>query len=294
MIAEVNKPLVTIITPVYNCAKFVNESINSVLLQDYKGIRYHVIDDGSTDKPQYIKGSYVLHRHERNLGEQYTVNQGLAMVTGEYVMIVNADDPLLSGAVSHLVGFMEANPNVLCGYPDYNVIGEDSKVRWRVTSREYDFTWMVQHHTWLPSVGSIFRSDVIKLIGYRDTSFRWLADADYWLRVGLAGRMAHIPLTLACWRKRNGQASSNRDQLRAREHIRVMQKFYSTPKLPSELIKVKPEAICWSYLVAAAVTSSNLDIINYAIKAVWHYPWLLVDIKFWDLFLKRAYFILRR
>ena len=298
-----NKPLVTIITPVYNCAEFVGETVKGVFRQDYPNINYIVIDDASTDSPAFplgypethsFEGHVKIISHEANQGEQCTVNEGLKLVKGKYFMIVNADDPLLPGAVSKLVAFMEANPDVLCGYPNYNVIGEDGKVRWRVTSREYDFRWMVRHHTWIPSVGSIFRSDVIEEIGYRDTSFRWLGDADYWLQVGLIGKMAHIPETLACWRKRNGQASSSRDQLRAREHIRVIQKFYSARFLPDKLLNIRNEAICWSYLVAAAVTSSNLEVLQYAAEAVIAYPRLLVDIKFWDLFLKRAYFILRR
>jgi len=290
------KPLVTIITPVYNCAEFINETIDSVVNQDYPDLHHLVIDDASTDYPRYprVTSKLSIIRNPVNLGEQKTVNQALQFADSKYFMLVNADDPLLPGAVSKLVEFMEANPDVLCAYPDWRVIDENGVTKWHVTSREYDFTWMVRHHTWLPSVGSIFHSNVIKMVGYRDPSFRWLGDADYWLQVGLAGKMAHIPQTLACWRKRDGQASSDKCSLRAKEHIKVMQKFYSIPDLPQELIKVKAEAICWSYLVAAAVTSKKLEVLKYVIKAVIAYPRLLVDIKFWDLFIKRAYFILRR
>jgi len=240
-----NKPLVTIITPVYNCGAFIDETIKSVLSQDYENIEYYVIDDCSTDNPIFrdIRGLHLIN-HAVNQGEQRTVNEGLKLVKGKYFMIVNADDPLLPGAVSSLVEFMEANPDVLCAYPDYNVIGENGEFRRHVISKEYDFTWMVRHHTWLPSVGSIFRSSLIKDIGYRDTSFRWLGDADYWLRVGLAGKMAHVPMTLACWRHRDGQASSQKSNERALEHIRVMQKFFAAPDLPQNLLDAKAEATC--------------------------------------------------
>ena len=135
-----NKPLVTIITPVYNCAEFVEETILSVVCQDYRNLEYIVIDDASTDGFDIEgDGDFTVICHKANQGEQRTVNEGLKLVRGKYFMIVNADDPLLLGAVSKLVSFMELNPTVLCGYPDYNVIGEGSKVRWRVISRH--LTW---------------------------------------------------------------------------------------------------------------------------------------------------------
>ena len=291
------KPLVTIITPVYNCAAFVFETIHSVLNQSYKNIEYIVIDDYSIDDPKceiWLRGKGNFIFHIANQGEQKTVNEGLHLVKGKYFMIVNADDPLLPYAISHLVEYMEDNPDVVCAYPDYNVIGEDSKIRWRTISRDYDFTWMVKHHTWLPSVGSIFRSNLLTIIGYRDTSFTWLGDADFWLRVGLAGRMAHVTETLATWRKHDGQATDIKSGNRAKEHIRVMQKFYTTPNLSQELLAVKDEAICWSYLVASVVTDSKWDTVKYGCRAIWSYPHLVADLEFWDTMVKKLWFLLRR
>ena len=289
------KPLVSVITPVYNCAKYICETIRSVVFQNYENLEYIVIDDASTDGFD-IEGDeeFIVIKHSINQGEQRTVNDGLKLVKGKYFMIVNADDPLLPGAVSSLVEFMEANPDVLCAYPDYNVIGEDSKIRYRTISRDYDFKWMVRHHTWLPSVGSIFRSSLIKDIGYRDTSFTWLGDADYWLRVGLAGRMAHVRGTLATWRKHATQATNIKSRKRAMEHIRCMEKFYSTPGLPQELIAVKNEAICWSLLVASVVTDSRIDTIQYIGMAVFTYPKLIISLEFWDILTKKVWYLLRR
>ena len=288
--------LVTVITPVYNCNPYVDDTINSVMNQEGGNPYYIIIDDASTDGFDLVSDQFVeVIRHKENKGEQISVNEGLALVKTKYFMIVNADDPLLPGEISKLVAFMEDNPDVLCAYPDYDVIGEDGRWRTHVTSREYDFKWMVQHHTWIPSVGSIFRSTLIETVGCRDTSLRWLGDADYWLRGGLAGPMARVPLTLACWRKRGGQASSSKSQLRAEEHIEVIHKLFTRAKLPTtHLLKVEAQAFCWAHLVAATVTNSRLKALQYGLKALLYYPLLVVDIKFWDIFFKRAYFILRR
>jgi len=229
-----------------------------------------------------------------NIGEQKIVNEGLSMVTGKYFMIVNADDPLLLGAVTRLVDFMEANPSILCAYPDWDSINEDGALRTHIKSREYDFIYMVRHHTCLPSVGSIFRSSVIRDIGYCDTSFYWLGDFDFWLRLGLAGPMAHVPATLATWRHRDSQASRDKSDRRAQEHIRIMQKFYFMPDIIANLLKVKREAVCWSYLVAAAVTDSKLKMVYYILKGFLGYPAIVFSFEFWDALVRRAYYILRR
>jgi len=290
----VKQPLVTVITPTYNCAPFIEETIESVLSQDYENIEYYVSDDGSIDNTWELLSEYDdrlnLERH-LNIGEQRTFNRLVSKVKGKYFMFVNADDPLLPGAISALVDFMEKHPDTVCAYPDWNSINEDSLFRAYIKSREYDFKYMVRHHTCLPSVGSIFRS---RFISYRDVSFKWLGDFDFWLRLGLAGNMARVPITLATWRHRKGQASEGKNDERAVEHIRIMQKFYSLPDITPELLALKREAICWSYLVAAGVSKNKWRLINYIYRGLRSYPWVLFKLEFYDAVLKRIYYILRR
>lgn len=292
------KPMVSVITPVYNAARYINETVESVIGQEYDGeIQHIIIDDGSTDNPEYRykdMDEVEIYRHSQNYGEHVSVNHGMRMVEGKYFMIVNADDPLLPSAIDKLVEFMEAHPEVLCAYPDYDVIDSDGKVCWHVNSREYDFSWMVRYHTWLPSVGSIFRSSVIKDVGLRVAKYRWLGDAEYWLRVGLAGPMAHVPYTLACWRNHAGQLSRDKHVERARDHIRLMRNFYRRGDLPVEIWRARYQAMCWAYLVAAAVSGDKRIMAKYAKEALSYYPFLVLDIKFWKQFIRRAWFILRR
>jgi len=294
-----NKPLVTIITPAYNCEKYIAQTIDSVLDQDYEEIEYIVLDDGSTDCILDILAGYEFGDTRfkafwhLNMGEQRTVNKALAMVNGKYFMIVNSDDPLLPGVVSKLVNFMEQNPHIVCAYPDWESINEDSSHRAFIKSRDYDFKYMVKHHTCLPSVGSMIRSSVLKTVK-RDESYRWLGDFVFWFKVGLAGPMAHFPETLASWRHRDGQASGDKSDKRAQEHIRIMREFYSRSDIPPEILKVKREAICWSYIVATAVTDSKFKMLCYIAKGFLSHPLIMFSIEFWDALIRRAYYILRR
>jgi len=293
-----DKPLVTIITPVYNCEKYITETVKSVLSQDYPNLEYYIADDGSSDKsPDILMDLQETDNRIRvlcksNEGEQKTVNLLLRFVTGKYFFIVNADDPLLPGCVSTMVDYMESNPDVLCAYPDWDMVDESGDLKMHMKVRDYDFEWMVSHHTWLPSVGSIFRASVIQSVGYRDVSFKWLGDGDYWLRIGLAGKMAHVPQTLATWRYRDGQASGAKSSDRAKEHIRVIDKFYRMPN--NYLWCCKDEAICWSYLVAASVTDSRKEVLSYLWEAFKSYPGLVTSLQFWDILRTRVQYVLRR
>lgn len=292
------QPLVTILTPTYNCAKYLPETIDSILSQDYKPIEYIVLDDGSTDgtfdllETRY-QGKLRVIRHP-NMGEHRTVNEGLKQVRGRYFMIVNADDPLLLGAVRELVKVMESHPEVLCAYPDWACLKEDDLVKSVISTREYDFNYMVRHHTCLPSVGSMFRSNVIQKVGLRDTYWHWLGDFDYWLRVGLAGPMLRVPQTLACWRNRPDQASQDRDDRRAYEHATIMHKLFDYDNVPQDIQDAKQEALCWGYLVAACVCSNKRTTAHYIWQAVKVYPQLLWSFEFYDTVFKRIRHYLRR
>jgi len=286
-----NNPLVTIITPAYNCENYIEQTIDSVLYNGYENIEYLILDDCSTDSTwgliTDIYKNNVEHwekfgfsRHQVNAGEQKTVNEALNFTSGKYFMIVNADDPLLPGAISKLVEFMESHPDILCAYPDWESINEDGSHRAYITSRDYDFKYMINHHTCLPSVGSMFRSSVLKTIR-RDESYRWLGDFDFWLKVGFVGLMAHVPETLATWRLREGQASGDKSDKRAQEHIRIADGWGN-------------EARCWSYLVAAVVTDSKTKAMLYIATAFSYRPLILLSIEFWDIVRKRALYYLRR
>lgn len=291
-------PLVTIITPTYNCEKFIKETVESVLRQDYDNIQYIVLDDGSTDNTAQILFPYLGKRnfnycYHPNMGEQKTVNRGLDMVEGKYFMIVNSDDPLLPKAVSTLVDFMEAHPNLIAAYPDWNSVNEDGSFKAHVSNGDYDLSRMVRYHKVLPSVGTIVSRVAIELGVYRDSQFKYIGDFDYWMRVALHGEMARVPLALATWRSSSSQLSNQKGERMAREHVTLVNKFYALPNIPDDVIKVKREAYCWAYLVAAFL-SMGKQRYAYMLDAIKVYPEELFKIDTYSALAKHAYYILRR
>lgn len=297
-------PIVTVITPTYNCEKYIAETVKSVLDQNYDNLHYLIIDDGSTDSTREVLKPFddrLIYIYQTNQGEAGAVNNGLRRVMGKYFMVVNADDPLLPNAINTLVDFMESHADVLCAYPCWNSIDENGNTRAHFDNGEYDFSYMVRHCVCQPSVGSIFRSTVIKLVGLRDPQFKLHSDFDYWLRIGLAGKMARVPKTLATFRIRNGQQSLTKSDARAQEFINTIRKFFSSrgvvydPYLMTyQVWHLRCESFCWSYLIAASLTDSKSKSLNYLGQAVKSYPNILINPECWDHLFKRVYEIIRR
>jgi glycosyltransferase involved in cell wall biosynthesis len=246
---------VSIITPAYNRAAYLDETIQSVLDQDYAHIEYIVLDDGSTDNTGEVlnkyKGRLISETHS-NMGETQTVNKGLRMVKGEIIAVVNSDDPLLPRAVSTAAAFMETHPEILVAYPDWNKIGPDSEVIEHVEVPEYDYLDMLRRHHCVVGPGAFIRRKAFEEAGVRDPEFTYVADFEYWLRLGLHGPFARIPNTLATFRVHPVSASvSHKGAVMAQEHILLMKKFYSFPALPQEILRIRSEAFSSAHYVAA-------------------------------------------
>lgn len=245
----------SIVTPAYNRASYLDETIQSVLGQDYPRIEYIVLDDGSTDGTREILQKYagrIIWESHPNMGETRTVNKGFSMTHGDIVAVVNSDDPLLPSAVSTATAFMESNPDILVAYPDWDYIGPNSEVICRMQVREFDYLFMLRCHHCSPGPGAFIRRRALDLVGMRDPEFRYVADFDFWLRLGLYGEFARIPKTLATFRTHPGSTTASaKGEEMAHEHIRLLEKFYSCADLPPEVLRVRAEAYSWAYATAA-------------------------------------------
>jgi len=253
-------PLVSIITPVYNRAPLVDKTIKSVLRQDYQNIEYIILDDGSTDggweiiqkikKNNRSKKKVIIKSHP-NMGEARTVNKGFKIAKGEYIGIVNSDDPLLPGAIKEIVKFFLGHPQIIVAYPDWNMIDDKGRLIRKVITQKYDFVEMVRTFYCVPGPGTFFRRKVVDKLKGRDEKFRYVADYDFWLRAGFLGPFGRIPKTLATFRVHQDSASVSHRGLRmAKENIELIRKIYNLPHLPKNILAIRKEAFSNAYLVA--------------------------------------------
>lgn len=221
----------SVVIPVYNGDVFIGTTIDSVLLYSSSfNVECVVIDDGSNDRTSEILASYKgrirVHR-QVNAGESAAVNKGLQLALGNYVVVVSADDPVLTPQLFEGVAqFFEDNPHVVAWYPDWNVIDENGDVLSRKILPGYKFKDLFSLNKVLPGPGTWIRRDAALAIGGRRTKWKYVGDYDFWLRLSQFGNLEHRPGILAQWRSHAGSTSiSERGPHMARERIQVIEDF---------------------------------------------------------------------
>lgn len=270
-------PLVSVITTVYNREPLIEEIILSVLGQNYSNLEYLVLDDGSKDQSLKVINKYKnrlkVYSHQ-NIGESKTVNIGFQLAKGEFIMVVNSDDPLYPGAISESVKFMQKHKDITVAYPDWDYIDENGKFLSHVKVPEYDYQYMVGCHKCFVGPGTLFRRQALALVGGRDPNFRYVGDFDFWLRLGLKVKFARIPKTLAKFRIHRHSASHSEQGMKmAAEDIKLINKLYSLPNLPKKIRKIKKQAYAWAHFHAAQVSGKNTKLALYHFfKSVFYCP----------------------
>jgi glycosyltransferase involved in cell wall biosynthesis len=254
------QPLVTIITPVYNGEKYIRETIESVLSQDYPNLEYLILDDGSSDNTPNILAEYskrIIHYSHSNIGETRTVNKGFSLAKGDLIIIVNSDDFLLPGAIRAGVDVLRDHPEAVVAYPNWVYIDADSRPFCEMKVPDYDYVYMVKRHHCLVQSGALIRRSGLEMCGFRDEQFKYVGDFELWLRLGLYGTFIHIPVTYGTFRVHSDSTSVKFKSLMAQEDIRLITKYYSIPNLPPEIQVVKREAFSRAFFHAAQNCEPN-------------------------------------
>ena len=237
-------PLLSIITPVFNGEKFLEETINSVLNAkiDYAH-EYIVIDDGSSDSTlEIIKryGDRISSFTHSNIGEAGTVNRGLEYAKGSFILVLSADDPFLTGElVKKSVDLLILDEQIVAVYPDWIVIGEDGRLLKTNLLPEYSEKEMLGRSNCLPGPGVLFRKSAALEINGRNPKWKYVSDFDFWLRLSRKGKIVHLPGVLAQWRaNENSTSISQRNHKMATERIAVIEDFLNENKVSRKLEKM--------------------------------------------------------
>src|SRR6478672_3599346 len=109
-------PTLSVVTPAYNQAEFLRDTVESVLAQDYPNIEYIVLDDGSTDDTAKILESYgdaFRWETQKNIGQTPTINKGWSLTSGDFITWLNSDDTFYnSRSVSEGLQYLIDDPGL--------------------------------------------------------------------------------------------------------------------------------------------------------------------------------------
>ena len=158
-------PLVSIVTPAYNQAAFLRDTVESVLSQDYPSIEYRVLNDGSTDETEAILREYegrLEWETHPNMGQTPTINKGWDLATGDILIWLNSDDTLLPGAVSAAVSYLQAHPETGIVYADTLFTEPDgSPIERNAAQPRFDYErFVVECHNPIPQPSAFVRRSV--------------------------------------------------------------------------------------------------------------------------------------
>lgn len=191
-----NQPLVSIVTPSFNQAQFLEEAILSVIHQAYPRIEYIVIDGGSTDGSLEIIERYASKlaywASARDSGQADAINRGMDRSTGEIVAWLNSDDLYLAGAIRQAVDALQAHPEAAMVFADGLMVDETGRLLDRHRYRSLSTLDLLCFDVLLqPTV--FMRKEVLEEVGFLDASYNLILDHDLWVRLSSSHPIVHIP-----------------------------------------------------------------------------------------------------
>lgn len=206
---------ISIITPSFNQAQFLEQTILSVISQNHPGLEYIIIDGGSKDKSVEIikkyEGPLAYWLSEKDSGQSEAINKGLKKATGEIVGWLNSDDLYFPDTLKTVSEIFCENPDVDLIYGDVEDFYPDGKTKiYKNVFEPADFLTRVSIHQ--PSV--FWRKKLHDKIGYLDESLHYLMDYDLWMRIFLNHKTLKTNKILSRFRIHDkSKTSSNPPQL---------------------------------------------------------------------------------
>ena len=191
------QPLVSIVTPSYNQAIYLEETIRSVLEQDYPRIEYILIDGGSTDGSVEIIRKYAdriaYWVSENDRGQTDALNKGFAASHGSIVAWLNSDDTYKPGAVREAVEYLLGNPRIGMVYGDLDFIDEKGRVIGKFPAAQTDLAKLRRGYVHIPQPAAFFRAELWRQVAPLDPSFYFAMDYDLWVRLAGITQFQYLP-----------------------------------------------------------------------------------------------------
>src|SRR5215467_12464584 len=207
MPAEVNR--VSVVIPAYNCARYIEEMLESVLNQSYRAEEVIVVDDGSTDGTRSVLEKYcnlIKYIHQENAGEPAARNTGIRQASGNCIAFLDADDFWLPDKLKIQMDYLEKHPEVALVYSDMKIFDEtgivhESVKEWLKMSPPSGYIFRELFAETLFGSGTvIFRKACIDQVGFFDETFLVGSDYEMWLRMARHFKFGYVDKPLLMYR----------------------------------------------------------------------------------------------
>jgi len=221
-------PLVSIVTPCRNAARFLEETIQSVLSQDYPCIDYLVMDGGSTDDTLDLLRRYgdrLRYESRPDGGQADAINRGFRLARGRIFAYLNADDTYLPGAIRTAVGHLLANPGIGVVYGEAYYVNREGQILRRYPTAPFH-PQLLNSRCYICQPAAFLRAEVFESVGLMNPELHFALDYDLWMRVARRYPMLKVDEFLATSRMHLENKTLGQRRLAYREVLRVIYTHY--------------------------------------------------------------------
>jgi glycosyltransferase involved in cell wall biosynthesis len=246
--------LVSIITPSFNQAAYLDQTMRSVLEQDYPRIEYIVVDGGSTDTSVDIIRKYESKLawwvSEKDKGQADAINKGFAHATGEVIAWLNSDDYYLAGTVSAAVKIFEEHLDVVLVYGNMLAVDEDGKTFNTLNYKQLTLEDLLCFQI-IGQPAVFMRRSALQSAGGLDPTFHFMLDHHLWIRIAQQGKIFHADQTWSAARYHAEAKNIAQAAEFGRDAFRILDAVAQDENLAPTLAKVNRRARASAYRVDA-------------------------------------------
>jgi len=249
---------ISVVVVTYNQEKFLTKSLRSVFDQTRMPDEVIVVDNGSTDATRQIikeyRGKIFYIRNKKNLGAVRAFNQGLAAASGDYVILLSADDWFGKKILEEEGAVLDRNPNIAVVYSQAYTWHKGGKLTNAKTAGETtiigrdEFERLLTQGDFIPLLTALIRRSVYQKLGLMDEKIKFRHDWEFWIKLAKHHKFAYLAKPLAYYRVGESYGISSPDFLKSfkddfgyilRKHL---------PKQDKKLRKLRVKAYRYYYL----------------------------------------------